>query len=75
MTRPHSEAALQHSQLTMQLRSEKEPVPPIAQMLPPQLSLVEDMPVPPSDCPPGTMTFEYDRERIAAAFDRCKHPC
>lgn len=56
--------------MTVQLRAEQDPAPLIAQMLPLQLSRVEEMPVPPSDCPPETMTFEYSHERITEAFDR-----
>lgn len=72
--RSNSEATAQHTMLTIQLRPAGEPNPLIAQMLPPQLSQVEEMPVPPSDCPPGTMTFEYSHERIAEAFDRYSLP-
>ena len=67
----NTEAATQQPALTIQLRPEREAAPLIAQMLPPQLTHVEEMPVPPSDCPQGTMTFEYSHERITEAFDRC----
>lgn len=56
--------------LVIQLQPEPLMNPLIAQLLPEQLMRVQGLPVPPSDCPPGTMMFEYSHDRITEAFDR-----